>query len=123
MKRRWIGMGVVLAMAAVLTAGGAGIAVPRAGAEQAASTTAKADEKKTVRYVGNSESKKYHKLSCDYAKKISKENRVEFSTMADAKKAGYEPCKICLPPKSSAAAKPAATGEAVAGAKGTPAKP
>ena len=71
-------------------------------------TEQKAEPKKVVRYVGSSQSKKYHKLACEWAKKISKDNRVEFASVSEARKAGYEPCRVCFPPKPSAVAAPAA---------------
>ncbi len=83
-RRAAIGLGVMLV----------GVLVGVSGAP--AAYAAKSAAKDTVKYIGNSDSKKYHKPSCDYAKKISKDNRVEFASAADAKKAGYKPCKVCL---------------------------
>ncbi|MBN1381786.1 MAG: hypothetical protein JXA41_08940 [Deltaproteobacteria bacterium] len=40
----------------------------------------------------------YHYPTCRIAKKIKAENLVKFQTPAEAKKAGYQPCKICKPP-------------------------
>ncbi|WP_312647525.1 stalk domain-containing protein [Aminipila sp.] len=48
-------------------------------------------------YVGNSSTKKYHKLDCRYADSIKAENVVYFKTKTDATTAGYEPCKVCKP--------------------------
>ena len=58
-----------------------------------------AEQKKPAKYVGHSETKKYHLASCKMVGQMKPENRVELATKADAKKAGYEPCKICMPPK------------------------
>ena len=71
---------------------------PKTAAQPAAPKT---EEKKVVKYVGSSEAKKYHKPSCELAKKIKKENLVQFASAAEAKKAGYAPCKICLGQKTS----------------------
>jgi len=49
-------------------------------------------------YVGSSQSNKYHLVDCKWAKKISPKNLVKFKTVAEAKKAGYVPCKVCKPP-------------------------
>lgn len=51
-------------------------------------------------YVGNKDSKKYHKLSCSYGQKISASNRIYFSSASQAESQGYEPCGICLPSSS-----------------------
>lgn len=48
-------------------------------------------------FVGNKNSKKYHVVACQYAKKMSPKNRVEFSSTQEAEKAGYVPCKVCKP--------------------------
>ncbi len=80
------------------------------------STTKKSDEQKTAKYVGSSEAKKYHRASCEFVKKITKNNRVEFSSPEQAEKAGYTACKVCTPgtPKKNTKAKsgtPSATSE------------
>ena len=64
--------------------------------------------KKVVRIIGNTETKKYHKPSCRWVKEMNKENRVAFASAAEAKKAGYEPCQVCLGEK--AVKKTAASG-------------
>ena len=55
------------------------------------------------KYIGSRNSNKYHKLSCQWAQKISPKNAVYFATPEEAIKAGYVPCKVCNPPTSSAA--------------------
>lgn len=50
---------------------------------------------KETTYIGNKNSKKYHRESC--ASLPSKKNRVYFATKNAAKKAGYEPCGRCKP--------------------------
>ena len=48
-------------------------------------------------YVGNSNSMKFHYLSCTWAKKVGPANRVEFDSREAAVSAGYVPCKVCKP--------------------------
>ncbi len=43
-------------------------------------------------FVGSVNSSKYHHPDCPWAKKISEENRVWFSSENDAQDAGYVPC-------------------------------
>lgn len=49
-----------------------------------------------VALVGNSKTNKVHLATCEFAKKIAPRNRVEFADLADAKRRGYEPCRVCL---------------------------
>lgn len=39
----------------------------------------------------------YHKPSCEWARKIAPRNSVSFSSIADARAAGYRGCNVCLP--------------------------
>jgi endonuclease YncB( thermonuclease family) len=48
-------------------------------------------------YYASKNSNKYHKPTCQWAKKISESNLVVFKTKEDADKAGYKPCKSCKP--------------------------
>lgn len=48
-------------------------------------------------FVGSKNSTKYHYSSCKYAKRIKPGNLVAFSSTADAKAKGYQPCKVCKP--------------------------
>ncbi|SHJ14890.1 stalk domain-containing protein [Desulfofundulus thermosubterraneus] len=50
-----------------------------------------------TRYIGNSNSKKFHRPDCQWAQKIAPQNRVEFRSREEAVKAGYVPCKVCRP--------------------------
>ncbi|MCL6471375.1 MAG: thermonuclease family protein [Firmicutes bacterium] len=50
-----------------------------------------------ARFVGNLNSKVYHRPSCPYAKKISSNNVINFATAEAAKNQGYRPCKTCNP--------------------------
>ncbi|MGV8174729.1 MAG: Ada metal-binding domain-containing protein [Methanothrix sp.] len=47
--------------------------------------------------VGSITSKKYHRPDCRYAQKIKPENLISFSSIDDAMKQGYIPCKVCNP--------------------------
>lgn len=48
-------------------------------------------------YVGNTNSYKFHRVTCRAAKRISPGNRIEFSTRQEAINYGMTPCKICKP--------------------------
>ncbi len=50
-------------------------------------------------YIGSALSNKYHRPTCPKGSKIRAKNLVYFPTVAAAKKAGYQPCHICRPPK------------------------
>jgi hypothetical protein len=47
--------------------------------------------------VGSSGSKKYHLPECRYAANIRPENRIYFADEKDARKQGYQPCRVCFP--------------------------
>ncbi len=51
-------------------------------------------------YVGNKNTKKYHLVACTWAQKIAPRNRIEFSTVDEAEKAAFIPCKVCRPDRS-----------------------
>lgn len=50
-----------------------------------------------AKYIGNANSKKFHRPDCEWAAKIAPKNRVEFATREAAIAAGYAPCKVCRP--------------------------
>jgi hypothetical protein len=50
-------------------------------------------------YVGSILSDKYHRTRCRKGSQIPPENQVFFPSVADARKAGYRPCRICRPPR------------------------
>ncbi|HBQ28101.1 MAG TPA: nuclease [Desulfotomaculum sp.] len=50
-----------------------------------------------TKYIGNSNSKKFHRPNCQWAQKIAPRNRVEFGKREEAIKTGYQPCKTCKP--------------------------
>lgn len=54
-------------------------------------------ESSSQKLVGSTSSNKYHQLDCRYATKIKSENRVYFSSVEEAEKKGYQPCKSCNP--------------------------
>jgi competence protein ComEC len=49
-------------------------------------------------FVGSVKSNKYHYPSCQWAKKISPQNEIWFTSSADAQARGYVPCGVCHPP-------------------------
>lgn len=59
----------------------------------------KANSDKEIYFVASMKAKKYHRPSCRTIKRILKKNLIKFSCVEDAKKKGYEPCKVCLPPE------------------------
>lgn len=48
-------------------------------------------------YIGNANTKKFHRPDCKWAAEISPSHRVYFKTRDEAIKAGYVPCKVCNP--------------------------
>lgn len=48
-------------------------------------------------YIGNKNSKKFHRPDCQWAQKIAPHNRVVFRSREEAVRAGYVPCKVCRP--------------------------
>jgi len=49
-------------------------------------------------FVGSVKSNKYHYPGCEGAQQIKPKNLIKFSSSAEARAAGYVPCKICTPP-------------------------
>lgn len=47
--------------------------------------------------IVNRKSHKFHRADCRFATGIAEENRIGFSSAAEAKAAGYIPCKVCNP--------------------------
>ena len=50
-----------------------------------------------AKYVGNSNSSKFHRGSCGSVNKIAEHNRVIFNTREEAINSGYQACKRCHP--------------------------
>ena len=48
-------------------------------------------------FVASTQSRKFHRLSCEGIKKIDKENQVVLESLRDAAREGYAPCDICHP--------------------------
>jgi len=48
-------------------------------------------------YIGNSNTKKFHKSTCSYVSSMSPANKVMLSSRAEAIAQGYVPCKVCKP--------------------------
>jgi micrococcal nuclease len=48
-------------------------------------------------FWGSSQSRKYHYSKCVWAAKINPGNLLTFSSLAEARNAGFIPCKVCLP--------------------------
>jgi len=46
-------------------------------------------------FIGNKDSKVYHKAGCKLAAKMKAENKTTFATKEEAEKAGYKACKTC----------------------------
>lgn len=53
-------------------------------------------KRKEIFYAGNRNLKIYGTLDCKSGKRMKKENRVFFKSVAQAKKQGYRPCGNCL---------------------------
>ncbi len=87
-------MGLVLI--GLCSVGHAGGRVPAVYAENASAEISVSDGQEAARLLGSSDAKKYHKPSCQWAKKITKDNRVESASKVEAEKAGYAPCKTCF---------------------------
>lgn len=49
------------------------------------------------KYIGNTNTKKFHYPWCTWAKKITTGHRVYFKTKEEAISKGYIPCKVCKP--------------------------
>jgi len=50
-----------------------------------------------VKYVGNNESRKFHRPSCPFARVMSYRKRVQFYFRRQAVACGHKPCRYCLP--------------------------
>ncbi|HIA53215.1 MAG TPA: hypothetical protein EYN91_14190 [Candidatus Melainabacteria bacterium] len=51
-----------------------------------------------VKYIGNMESRKFHKPSCPYARVMAHSKRMQFHFRRQAVACGHNPCRYCLPP-------------------------
>jgi len=57
----------------------------------------KQTEEVKIKYVSSASSKKFHKQSCRYAKRIYPKNLIEYDTRKQAIEMGKKPCKSCTP--------------------------
>lgn len=48
-------------------------------------------------FVGNTDSKIFHKADCQKGSKLKANHKKVFASKAEAEKAGFRPCKICKP--------------------------
>ncbi len=48
-------------------------------------------------FLGNKDTKTLHKADCKMAMKMKAENKMSFTTKAEAEKVGYKACKVCKP--------------------------
>jgi len=48
--------------------------------------------------IGNKRSRRFHRSTCPFGKKIHKKSRVEFSNPWNAFQSGFAPCKRCIQP-------------------------
>ena len=60
-------------------------------------TTATVYDEEKHGYIGNKNSKKFHRADCSGAKDMSDKNKVVFETKEEAIKEGYSECKTCNP--------------------------
>ena len=67
------------------------------GTQAPTGTVYRFDTNKDYPYMGNTNSKKFHRTSCDFATRTKESNRTYFETRAEAIEAGYEPCQHCKP--------------------------
>ncbi len=47
-------------------------------------------------FVGNKDSKTFHKADCKTTAKMKEANKVTFTTKEEAEKQGFKACKVCL---------------------------
>lgn len=91
-------LAILMVLGLVCSSSGLALSAPAQQAAPAAATAAKpapkaAPQKMEAGYRGNPGSKIYHNSSCRYYK--SKSVSKTFASPADAKAAGYRPCKVC----------------------------
>lgn len=67
------------------------------GKNSVTNTTISETEDTQDTYIGNKNSLKYHRSTCDGAISMNEKNKVYFDSKQDAKNNGYTPCKNCNP--------------------------
>lgn len=55
------------------------------------------EEQKEALYIGNRNSKKFHRPDCEGVARMKEENKVSFKSREEAVSAGYTPCSLCQP--------------------------
>ena len=60
-------------------------------------TPAAYSQEQEITYVGSRNSNKYHRPSCQWARRIKPQNLVSFRSKAEVAQAGYVQCKVCRP--------------------------
>ncbi|HII06017.1 MAG TPA: hypothetical protein HA349_01490 [Methanotrichaceae archaeon] len=71
------------------------LVVPDMIARSRTGKVAKSEE--TPGYVASSDSNRYHRPECRWAKKIASGNKIRFSSPKEAQDRGYTPCGVCKP--------------------------
>jgi len=87
---------LILAFAATLVFA-QGPAAPPAKAEPAKPEAAKRITPSATGFVGNKDTKVFHKADCKSVGKMKDKNKTALASKADAEKAGFKACKICKP--------------------------
>ncbi len=64
---------------------------------EAAKGAIKAGDPTPGGFIGNKDSKTYHKADCKTAAKMKAANKVPFASKAEAEKAAFKACKVCKP--------------------------
>lgn len=65
--------------------------------ENSSTSNEKVSSGDSSKYIGNSNSHKFHKENCKAVKKMSENNKVYFNSRDDAINDGYVACKMCNP--------------------------
>lgn len=60
-------------------------------------TTQNTPSQNATHYLGNKNTKKFHKSTCSFAKKIKSENLITFESREEAVSGNYAPCGKCNP--------------------------
>lgn len=71
------------------------LAVPDMKARSEMGKVAGSEEKQV--YFASSDSNRYHRTDCRWAKKIAPDNKISFSSSVEAQDQGYVPCGVCKP--------------------------
>lgn len=64
---------------------------------QSPQTTVQSTQPAESVYMGNKNSKVFHRISCGSAKQMKEKNKVAFDSREQAINSGYSPCQICNP--------------------------